>query len=461
MSKGGKQPGAPGSMEGKMDFRDELMKKTVTVEEAVLSLKDGDHTQMYGTSAEPATFLGNLGLLRGKRRDVTLVHFLGTQPFDFYSDESYRGVINYESMFCARFYPAAQKKGLVTYVPSHLSKTAADRLEYLSRRGRSADVYVVSCCPMDRHGYFSTSTVGMSNRELVRNAKRVIVELNESLPRTFGDSYVHISEVDMVFQGDNKLITLPEAPVDDEDRAIGGYIAELIDDGATLQLGIGGIPNAVADALRTKKDLGVHTEMICEGLAMLSREGVITNRRKTYFNGKMVATFSFGGKGLYDFLDDNVGVLHLDVGRVNAPHEIAKNHNYVSINTTLQIDLMGQCASEAIGTLQISGIGGQTDTVMGAKMSPGGKSVMALHSTAEVKGEDGGKKRISKIVPVHGPGTIISLLRADVDYVVTEFGIADLCGASVRERAKSLIAIAHPDFRAELTEEAERLFLAV
>ena len=442
-----------------MDFREELKKKTVTVEEAVLSLEDESYVHLYGTSAEPATFLGNFGLLRGKRKNITLVHFLGITPFDFYTDESYRGVVNQESMFCSRFCPASQKLGLTSYVPSHLRNSGVDRFDYMDRRNRTIDAYVVSATPMDRHGYFSTATVGMSNRGLVRNAKRVIVELNESLPRTFGDTYLHISEVDMVFQGENKLVCLPEAPVDEEDRLIGDFIAELIEDRSTIQLGIGGIPNAVADALMSKKDLGIHTEMIGDGIAMLCREGVATNSAKNHFNGKTITSFSFGTQKLYDFLDDNPGVLHLDIARVNSPSEIAKNDNFISVNTTLQVDLMGQCASEALGALQISGIGGQTDTVMGAKLSKGGKSIIALHSTAEIKDEDGNKKRISKIVAAHGPGTVISLLRADVDYVVTEYGIADLRGSSLRERVKSLTAIAHPDFREGLLENAKALFL--
>jgi acyl-CoA hydrolase len=199
--------------------------------------------------------------------------------------------------------------------------------------------------------------------------------------------------------------------------------------------------------------------MLGDGLVKLYEAGVVTNRKKTYLPGRMIATFSYGAKELYEFLDDNIGVLHLDVARTNSPFEIARNDKMISINSTLQIDLMGQCASEAIGPLQLSGIGGQTDTAAGAKMSNGGKSIIALHSTAMVKNKDGEKEQVSKIVCIHPAGTVISLLRADVDYVVTEFGVASLRGASLRDRAYSLINIAHPDYREELRAEAKRSFL--
>jgi acyl-CoA hydrolase len=233
----------------------------------------------------------------------------------------------------------------------------------------------------------------------------------------------------------------------------------MVEDGATVQLGIGGIPNALATALLGKKELGVHTEMIGDGIVKLCKEGVVTNEHKGIYKNRLVTTFSFGSKETYDFLDDNVNVLHIDVAEINNPCEIAKNPKMVSVNTALQVDLMGQCASEAIGTLQISGTGGQTDTIMGAKMSPGGKSIMAMQSTAMVKDKDGQPKQISKIVGTHGGGTVLSLLRADVDYIVTEYGVAALRGASLKERADSLIKIAHPDFRGALRDEAKKAFL--
>lgn len=436
-----------------------LKEKTITAEEAVLKIQDGDYVHVYGSSAEPNTFLENIKHLKGQRKDVKLVHFLSLFPYDFYSDESYRGIITTENMFCSRFCIDSQKSGMMTFIPNHLRNSGSDRFFYYRARGKQISIYVASVTPMDGHGYFSTATVGMSNRALVKCADIVMLEINESLPRTFGDSYIHLNEVDYVFRGDNTIRYMPAAEPDEIDLKIGGYVAELVENGATIQLGIGAIPNAVAAALGDKKDLGVHTEMLGDAIVHLYKKGVITNAFKTHCKHKMVTTFSLGGKETYDFLDDNIGVLHLDVAKTNSPYEIAKNHKMVSVNTTLQVDLMGQCASEAIGTLQISGVGGQTDTVLGAKMSPDGKSIIALRTTAEIEAKDGKRRRISKITALHGPGTVISLSRSDVDYIVTEYGIAALRGASLRERAESLIRIAHPDFRDALREEAAKAFL--
>jgi acyl-CoA hydrolase len=362
-------------------------------------------------------------------------------------------------MFFSRFLSEAQKKGVVSYVPNHLRNSGCDRSWYMDRIGGPVGVYVVSARPMDKHGYFCTSTVGMSNRALVGQARTVVLEINENLPRTFGDSFIHISETDCVYYGNNEVKYLQPSAPDDIDLKIGEYIAELVEDGSTIQLGIGGIPNAAAKALSGKKDLGVHTEMLSDSFLSLYEQGVITNRKKTSFEDRMVTTFSFGSKALYDFIDDNPGILHLDVSKVNSPYEIAKNHKMVSVNTTLQIDLTGQCASEARGMLQISGTGGQTDTAMGAKMSQGGKSIIALRSTADIKNGQGVPQRISKVVSAHDKGTVISLLRADADFIVTEYGIAELRGRSLKERAGALIGIAHPDFRDKLLADAEELYL--
>jgi acyl-CoA hydrolase len=442
-----------------MDYQEMLRTKTIAAEEAVLKIQDGDYVHVYGSSAEPNTFLTNMKHLKGQRKDIKLIHFLSLFPFDFYSDESYRGVIETENMFCSRFCTDSQKSGMMTFIPNHLRNSGHDRFFYYGERGKRVGVYVASVTPMDPHGYFSTATVGMSNRELVRCADIVMLEINENLPRTFGDSYIHISEVDYVFHGDNTIRYMPAAEPDAIDLKIGGHISELVENGATIQLGIGSIPNAVATALSDKKDLGVHTEMLGDAIVGLYKKGVVTNACKTHHRHKMVTTFSLGSKETYDFLNDNISVLHLDVAETNSPYEIAKNAKMVSVNTALQVDLMGQCASEAIGTLQISGVGGQTDTVLGAKMSPGGKSIIALRATAEIKDENGKRQRISKITALHDAGTVISLARSDADYIVTEYGIAALRGASLRERAESLIRIAHPDFRDTLREKAAKAFL--
>lgn len=429
--------------------------KFITVEEAVSKIKDNDYIYTYGASGEPTTFLSNINLIKNKLKNVTIVNFLNTLQYDFYTDDLYTDVINNESLFFNKFCSKFQKAGRMSFVPNHLGNSIEDRLVYHNLRKKPFNIYVLSVTPMDKHGYFSTSTVALSNRTLIKHSDLVILEINDNLPRTFGDTQIHITEVDYVFQGSNKVIYLPSKKTNDTDKIIAEYISDLIDDGSTIQLGIGGIPNAVALSLANKKDLGVHTEMLNDGIVDLYKKGVITNRLKTHYKDKMVTTFTFGSKETYDFLDDNLGILHLSVEQSNSPYEIAKNKKMISINTTLQVDLMGQCLSESIGNLQISGTGGQVETARGAQMSDGGKSIIALHSTAIVKDINGRASRKSTIVAAHPQGAVITLSRCDIDYVVTEYGVAQLKGASIRERALSLIKIAHPDYREDLIAQAK------
>jgi acyl-CoA hydrolase len=268
---------------------------------------------------------------------------------------------------------------------------------------------------------------------------------------------VHVSDIDYMVEVDYDVPVLPDTEPNEKDLAIGQHIANYIHDGDTIQLGIGAIPNAVAHALKDKKDLGVHTEMLTTGFMKLYQQGVITNKKKTLHPGKMVAAFALGTKELYDFIDDNPGILLLDGNYVNDPSVIAKNDNQVSINTTLQVDLAGQCASESIGSTQYSGTGGQTDTATGAQKAKGGRSFIALYSTAMVRTKTGERVETSKIVPQLLQGAYVSLSRNDVDHIVTEYGVAELRGTSVAERARRLIAVAHPKFRDELTEQAKTL----
>lgn len=434
--------------------------KFINAIEAVGKIKSGDSILYFGAAAEPEVFLEHLHLIKNKSvHDVNLMTFLPARTYDFFNNPDYKGILNLESMFFSKFCRDIQRNQLISYAPCHLRNSGSDWFYYHEQKNKPIGIYCIAASPMDKHGYLNTSTTAMFNRAMVKKADMVIVEINESLPRTFGDSYIHISEVDYIIQGKNEILCLPKREIIDVDKRIGQYIAELIEDGSTIQLGIGSITNAVAAELRCKRNLGVHTEMLNDALVDLYKVGAIDNTRKTVFPNKMVTTFTYGSKETYDFIDDNIGVLHLDVETVNDPYVIAKNKKMVSINTTLQVDLMGQCASEAIGTLQLSGAGGQVDTAMGAKMSEDGKSIVALHSTAMVKNKDGNRIRRSTIVPIHPGGTVVTLSRADVDYVVTEYGVAALRGASLRERAKSLIRIAHPDFRDELVEEAERYSL--
>ena len=442
-----------------MDYREQLKQRLVTEEEALLRIPDNAYLFTYGYG-EPVGILSRLTELKGKRKGITFVDSLNAKPYPFYSDSEMRGVVDSESIFFAHFCREFQKTGAISFIPNHLGKGFKDKLWAIRRRSPERPiVYAIQVSPMDEHGYFTTGTVGMSNRMMVENADIVILEIDENMPRTFGNTYIHVSEASCVYQGPNEMFYMPERPQSELDLKIGQFVADLIEDESTLQLGIGGIPNAVAVALRDKHNLGVHTEMLSDSLIDLYRAGVVTNAAKTLHKDKMVTAFSFGSKAAYDFLDNNPNVLHLEVGYTNDPAVIRQNRKMVSVNTTLQVDLTGQCASESIGTLQLSGTGGQTETASGARQAEGGKSIIALHSTANVKNADGERERVSTIVPTQPAGMAISLMRADVDFVVTEYGVASLRGASVRDRAMELISIAHPDYRDQLMYDAKRLYL--
>ena len=442
-----------------MDYTELLKQKLVSVEGALERIPDNAWLFTYGYG-EPVGLLSRLTELKGRRHGITFVDSLNAQPYPFYSDPEMRGVVDSESIFFAHFCREYQKSGAISFIPNHLGRGFKDKLWNIRRRCPERPiVYAIQVSPMDEHGYFTTGTVGMSNRMLVENADVVILEIDEDMPRTFGNTYIHVSEATCVYQGPNQMFYMPERPQSELDLRIGQYVADLIEDESTLQLGIGGIPNAVAAALKDKHDLGVHTEMLSDSLIDLYRAGVVTNAAKTLHKGKMVTAFSFGSRSAYDFLDNNPNVLHLEVGYTNDPSVIRQNRKMVSVNTTLQVDLSGQCASESIGTLQLSGTGGQTETASGARQAEGGKSIIALHSTANVKNAAGGRERVSTIVPVQPAGMAISLMRADVDFVVTEYGVASLRGASVRDRAMELISIAHPDYRDQLMYDAKRLYL--
>jgi acyl-CoA hydrolase len=289
----------------------------------------------------------------------------------------------------------------------------------------------------------------------MRQAKIVVFEINPNFPRTHGDMEVHVSDVDYLVNANYPAPTIPNIEPNEKDSQIGKLIAQQIHDGDTIQLGIGGIPNAVAKALVGKKDLGIHTEMFTSNMVSLIKEGVITGKKKTLHPGKHVCCFALGTQELYDYIDDNPSVMILPGSYVNDPAVMAFNDNQVSINSTLEIDLTGQCASESIGTQQFSGTGGQSDTAIGAQNAKNGRAFMALYSTAMVRNpETGEKEEVSKIVVTLKPGAAVSLSRNDVDYVVTEYGMVWLRGTNIRERAKLLISIAHPKFRDALRQEA-------
>jgi acyl-CoA hydrolase len=374
-------------------------------------------------------------------------------PYEFMVNEQYKDTFTINSWFFSGDLRKAFQNKNITFIPNQLHFAGVRRLEHIK-----PNIYVGNCTPPDKHGFVSLSLSNVYEKTILEQADIVILETNPNFPRTFGDLEVHESEVDYFIQTDYKVPELPDTEPNEKDIKIGEIIASYINDGDSIQLGIGGIPNAVANALTHKKDLGVHTEMLTTGFMKLFQAGAVTNKKKTLHKGKMVAAFALGTKELYDFLDNNPAIALLDGNYVNDPYVIGLNDNQVSINTTIEVDLTGQCCSESIGTTQFSGTGGQTDTATGALRSKNGKSFIALYSTAMVRNvETGLKEEKSKIVATLKKGAAVSLSRNDVDYIVTEYGAVSLRGKSIQERVKLLISIAHPKFRDELTKEAQEI----
>jgi len=305
---------------------------------------------------------------------------------------------------------------------------------------------------MDKAGYFSFGAANDFTSTAARHCKRLIVEVNQYMPRVFGDSLLHISEVDAVVENHVPLPELPPPDEEPEDEIIGSCIAEMIPDGATIQIGFGGLPNAVTRHLMGHKDLGIHTEVFVPGMVDLIENGVVTGRKKTLHPRKSVFTVALGVKRMYDFINDNPGVESYPVSYTNDPSVIAKNDNMISVNSILEVDLLGQCNAESLAGYQYSGTGGQLDFVRGAFNASGGKSILAFYSTAK-----GGA--ISRIVPCLEAGAVVTTPRMDTHYLVTEHGAVNLKGKSTRERALDIISIAHPRFRDDLLREAERMYL--
>ena len=400
-------------------------------------------------ASEPQGCMSVFHLAKDRVRDVKVFSVLTLKPYDFYMKPEMKGHFELCSWFHAPGSRKAlkEKTGTVTYVPNMLHRAASDRMKV-----RRPHMFVGTCTPPDEKGFVSLSLGLTYEKDILEVAEISVLEVNDQLPRTLGDTQVHISDVSYFVEYSQMPPTLPEPVPDDVAMAIGINIANLVEDGSTIQLGIGEIPNAAALMLKDKKDLGVHTEMMVDSMMELYEMGVITNKAKSVHKGKFVCTFAMGSEKLYKWLDNNQAVEFLRGSYVNDPCFMRQNSKMVSINTCMMVDFTGQVASESIGIEQYSGTGGQSDTAMGAieGLDGKGKSIIACRATAK-----GGK--ISTIVPVLPPGTGITLHRSNTDYVVTEFGSVRLTGRTVRERTEMLISVAHPDFREELRKQAEEM----
>lgn len=420
--------------------------KLMTADEAVRQIPDGSRVFFGHAANEPPVLVDALVRNYEQYKDVEIVHWVPMGKGE-YCDPKMKGHLRHNAMFVGGPTRKAVQEGRADYTPFFFHQST----RFFSDGTFPIDVAMVSVTPPDKHGYVSLGVSVGGTKPACLNAKMVIAQVNDQMPRTMGESFLHVSQLTCCVEASTPLPELGGGTIGEVEEAIGRNVASLVEDGSTLQLGIGTIPDAVLKFLGDKKDLGIHSEMFSDGVVELVEAGNITNQKKTLHRGKSVATFLMGTRRLYDYVDNNPAVAMYPVQYVNDPYVIAQNDNLVSINSCVQIDIMGQVVSTSAGLRQISGVGGQIDFVRGANMSKGGRAIMAMPSTT-----GGGK--ISKIVPFLDQGSAVTTSRNDVNYVVTEYGIAQLRGKNLRQRAEELIAIAHPDFRDELRAEFRRRY---
>ncbi len=425
----------------------EYKEKLVTLEEAMDSLKDGDIIGTSQCANEPTIFLDAMHTLKGKGKKLRMFAPMCFTPHDFMTDESTKEYLDMDITFLMGPTRKGREMGIFNYYPGDLHNGAGRWVE-----ANGCTVFIAAATPMDKHGYFMIPLCLIHERTFLEAADRVILQVNPNLPRIYGDTEVHIRDVDMIVEAATPLPILPQSSPSELEQTIGGYVASLVNDGDCIQLGIGGIPDAAAMALMDKHDLGVHSEMITNSMADLMEAGVINGKKKNYMQGKIVGTFAYGTQRLYDMLDESPCVRMLRGETVNDPQIVSMNDNFVSINACLGVDLTGQVCSETIGSRQYSGSGGQADMAIGAAHSKNGRNIIATASTKK-----GGT--VSTISAQLELGSVVTLGRNQLDYVVTEYGIAPLRGRSIRQRVENLISVAHPDFRPQLREDAKRLML--
>ncbi len=430
----------------KLAVTNEYNNKLRNAQEAVGLIQDGDHVITPTGVGQPPTLLQALSDRRRDFHDVQVSGILTMQPLEYYDDPDTQGNVRHTAYFLGGFSRAGAQGGWIDYIPANYSETA-----WMLKSGElPCDTVMTMASAMDEHGFFSISLAADYTMAAIAAARTVILEVNPNVPFTFGNNYVHISQVSAILEDEKPVLEVALPTIGEVEKAIGGAVADLIPDGANLQIGFGSIPDAVVMQLLHKRDLGVHTEMMGDGLLSLVEAGVITSRRKNFMPGLMTATFALGSKKLYDWMHLNRALEMHPVDWQNDSWTASRNDKLHTINGTLEVDFMGQCCSESLGAKPFSGTGGQTDFVRAGNRSRGGKSFIVLPSTAR-----GGT--VSRIQPTLTPGAHVTTSKNDVNYVVTEYGVAHLRGKSNRERARALIKIAHPDFRDELMDAAQRL----
>jgi acyl-CoA hydrolase len=422
------------------------------MEEAVASLPSKAAVIVGMASMETQGFMGEVHRYADRFDHLRILSCLNLNSYQFCEDPQYEGTFMNENWFFGPSNRSAAKAGhkLVEYIPNNLHQAGSHKIDALREQGETIVYWGPATAMGDRSGFFNLGLSNVYEKEAIEAADLVVLEVNENVPWIHGDTNVHLQDVDIIVEHTTPLPQIPNLEPGSVEQQIAGHIAALVPDGATLQIGIGGIPNAVAAQLGHKKDLGIHTEMFTESMIDLFEDGAITNKKKSLWPGKFVFTFALGSSDMYAWLHDNPSVLELRGSYVNDPYVISQNDNMISINTALSVDLTGQVCSESLGPVQYSGTGGQLDTHRGASMSKGGRGIIALRSTAK-------KGAVSTITGMLAQGSNVTVPRQDIDWVVTEHGAVHLRGRTVPERARALVSIAHPDHRDALTREAEKL----
>lgn len=427
-----------------MSWEIEYARKVQTPDEALRCVESGMRVYIQPGCAEPETLVEAL-IRRGSCvRDVEIVHMMTMGSADYVAPEM-EGNFRHNAMFIGGNVREAINEGRADYTPIYLSE-----IEALFESGAMPiDVALIEVSPPDSHGFCSFGVGVDTTLTAAKCARYVVAQVNGHMPRTYGDSFIHVSDLDAVVESSRPLCAMKQPQISEMHKAIARNVADLIEDGAVLQTGIGGIPDAVLPFLMDRKDLAVHSELVSDGVIPLIESGVITGARKNFKPRKIILGFALGTKKLFDFVDNNPIFEFHPTAYTNDPAFIARNDNMVAINSALQIDLTGQVCSDSIGNQFYSGIGGQVDFIRGASRSKGGKPIIAIPSTAK-------NGAISRIVPMLSPGAGVVTSRGLIRYVVTEYGVAYLHGKTIRERAQALIEIAHPNFREELYEYCEK-----
>lgn len=432
------------------DYNKLYQSRVVSAEEAVRHIKSGNRIFLTGNCSVPQKVLNALVEYAPNLKDVEICQALSIGPADYVKPEM-QGHLRVNTMFVSANVRAAVHEGRADFTPVLLSEFPL----LFKNKHLPVDVALIHCSPPDEHGFCSLGIEVGLTKSPAESAKTIIAEVNQKMPRTLGDSFIHVSRLNYIVPVDYELpeLLMNEGAPDVNTDRIASYIAELIPDGATMQMGIGAIPDAVLKYLKNKRDLGIHTELFSDGVIELVEEGVLTGARKSIHPGKMIAGFILGSRRLYQWVDDNPLIELHPTEYVNDPFVIAQNERQVAINSAIEVDLTGQVCADSIGPKIYSGVGGQLDFIYGASRSKGGVPIIALPSTTTLR--DG--QVVSRITAMLKQGAGVVTTRNHVHYVVTEYGVAYLYGKSIRQRALQLINIAHPDFRAELTRQAREL----